>query len=356
MDMTLATDKDLHEGATHPRLALYGDFYRQEVSSYGVSIAQFQGLQETNGIRPSGDFYHQEPEMCDQAEDNVMQPHMWTELQRESHMKFDDLHRQGAGKIRFEPLDKPPSAPADLFFEYELTTMRICHTEPYMIGNGLIDLLQSQEDASIIKVSRKKYSIKANVFHDAAMCILKVRMYGEQNGVYAVEFQCRGKSRPAFGQVYQRAQFHLQSLCGLEAFMPSVVIPEEQPSMDLEQGALPSPILDMATCTESAYLQAEAAILLACRARDQNTAEKLCNPDSAHAFRHLLVANELDIIYPTVCALALIAHCSQATLQFIRTILPELVIRADSRELPQLVLGKLTEIISVCNDANSQWH
>jgi len=360
MDMTHAPDVDLQDSLSQPEQAFCGDFYQQEMVSRGVSLAQFQEMQATSEVSFCEDFYRQEPEFSGQAWNMVMQSHIWTELHSESHMSCDTFPAVtlncDCGETRFQASDRPPSAPADQFFEYEPTTIHIHHAEPHIIGNGLLDILNSQEDANILKVRREKYSIKANVFDDAEMCVLKVRIYDEQKGVYAVEFQCRGKSRLAFRQVYQRLQIHLRSLCGLEVAMPSAAIlerPQLTCATDSHQDVLPSPILDMATCTESVHLQSEAAATLAHLARDQKVAAKLCNANSVDAFRHLLCATELDIIYPTLCALALISQCSQAALQFIRKLLPELLNGAETHKLPQLVKDKLEEVISICNRTTS---
>jgi len=360
--MTHAPNVDLQESLSQPEQAFSGDFYQQEMVSRSVSLAQFQEMHATGEVWFCEDFYRQEPKFSGQAWNKVMQSHIWTELHSKPHMICDNAPCVSLncdfGETRFQASDKPPSAPADLFFEYEPTTVYIHHAEPHIIGNGLLDILKSEEDASILKVRREKYSIKANVFDDAEMCILKVRIYEEQEGVYAVEFQCRGKSRLVFGLVCQRLQIHLRSLCGLEVAMPIAAIlegPTLTCATDSHQDFLPSPILDMATCTETVHLQSEAATILAHLARDQKVAAKLCNANSVDAFRHLLCRTELDIIYPTVCALALIAHCSQAALQFMQTLLPELVNGAEEHKLPQLVKDKLSEVISICNSATSSY-
>jgi len=107
-------------------------------------------------------------------------------------------------EVRFQKGDAPPDLPADTSFQLEVTSGYVCSSSPVEMGNRLLDFFNKRMDAIVRKVSREKFSIKAEVCSDGAACELKVRMYQKEFG-FAFEFQRRRGDTIVFNRVYREA-------------------------------------------------------------------------------------------------------------------------------------------------------
>eukprot|EP00747_Dinoflagellata_sp_TGD_P165081 gnl/TRDRNA2_/TRDRNA2_185901_c0_seq1.p1 gnl/TRDRNA2_/TRDRNA2_185901_c0~~gnl/TRDRNA2_/TRDRNA2_185901_c0_seq1.p1 ORF type:complete len:676 (+),score=86.49 gnl/TRDRNA2_/TRDRNA2_185901_c0_seq1:83-2110(+) len=112
---------------------------------------------------------------------------------------------------RFLAVDLPPNAPQDQSFTFEPSTFHLpAVLVPDEIGNSLLNFLATEADASCTKVDRKKFAIRASVDGDAGSCALKVRVYAEDEGRYAIEFQRRSGDSLALDSIYRRAKAHFK--------------------------------------------------------------------------------------------------------------------------------------------------
>jgi serine/threonine protein kinase len=120
---------------------------------------------------------------------------------------------------RFSEEATPPSASSDSEFRFEPTTLHVCGSTPARVGNHLLDFLTAIAGASVLKVNRRKFTVKAAFEGNAGTCILKVRIYTEGPSRYAVEFQRRGGEAAALHLLYRRAMEYLGHL--VRALAPS---------------------------------------------------------------------------------------------------------------------------------------
>eukprot|EP00747_Dinoflagellata_sp_TGD_P185253 gnl/TRDRNA2_/TRDRNA2_41698_c0_seq1.p1 gnl/TRDRNA2_/TRDRNA2_41698_c0~~gnl/TRDRNA2_/TRDRNA2_41698_c0_seq1.p1 ORF type:complete len:659 (+),score=115.33 gnl/TRDRNA2_/TRDRNA2_41698_c0_seq1:64-2040(+) len=106
--------------------------------------------------------------------------------------------------LPFEECHVPPRRPQDGLFKLEPTTFHVSANSPLEVGNHLLFFLATVVGASVRKVDRQKFTIKADVDGAKGTCTLKVRVYAEDGG-YAVEFQRRNGDSMALNLVYQQA-------------------------------------------------------------------------------------------------------------------------------------------------------
>jgi hypothetical protein len=124
-------------------------------------------------------------------------------------------------------LDLAPEIPDDPLFDLEATTFFSEDPAPE-IGNRVLRLLQDH-GAFILKVSRDKMSVKANVDIRRLRCMLTVRLYRtERASETAVEFQHRRGNKLAFHAFFRQAQrcFDIET------------IPEDESQLNLWASAL----------------------------------------------------------------------------------------------------------------------
>lgn len=107
--------------------------------------------------------------------------------------------------------DIPPSVPTDAFFKFEITTMTAFSSTPFEIGNDLVSFLHKQTIVSLTKVKRPKFSITADVFGGGSMCTLKIRIYSQVTGRFAIEFQRRSGDSVLFNNTFRKVSRYLAS-------------------------------------------------------------------------------------------------------------------------------------------------
>lgn len=209
----------------------------------------------------------------------------------------------------FQPDDVPPQQPGSKHFKFEPTTMYMKTDVPYTLGLGVLDFLDSQVIASVSKVNRKKFTIKADAFLENVACSTKIRVWEvaqEAKGEFAVEFQRRAGDPFTFGDVYRQACFFLSGrfpgvVRGRPVYagetLPALLLPVQSSERDAAEVA---PLLEMAGMESLPAMQAEAAVVLAnLSCRDPDIAKLLCNEDAFDQFAKLLASDRLDVNYPT---------------------------------------------------------
>eukprot|EP00747_Dinoflagellata_sp_TGD_P188514 gnl/TRDRNA2_/TRDRNA2_47643_c0_seq1.p1 gnl/TRDRNA2_/TRDRNA2_47643_c0~~gnl/TRDRNA2_/TRDRNA2_47643_c0_seq1.p1 ORF type:complete len:498 (-),score=87.19 gnl/TRDRNA2_/TRDRNA2_47643_c0_seq1:136-1422(-) len=254
---------------------------------------------------------------------------------------------------RFQESDEPPNAPDDEYFEFERSTLFLTSSRPSDTGNLLLDFLDTQVISKIAKVSRKKFAIKAEVFvGGGSMSKLKVRMYRQEEGRYAVQFQRRGGSATTFNDAYKLASEFLSLSSDSkvksgkenrdptrEGQKPPSLIPVEELDM--------TPMLEMATLSEQPSLQAEAALALADAAQDDRVAASLC---TSQAFEEsalkLLESDRMDISYPTARLLLTLAKCPRAEAAFANSAIAPIIEKKAQSESNKCVQDLLAQALS----------
>lgn len=110
---------------------------------------------------------------------------------------------------RFSAGDQPPQVPTSESFTLEPTTFCASSDDPAKLGNDVLEFLSMACGALIQKVSSQKFTIKADVNDDdCGACTMKVRIYEQSVGKYAVEFQRRGGESTALHKVFDQASNH----------------------------------------------------------------------------------------------------------------------------------------------------
>lgn len=209
---------------------------------------------------------------------------------------------------RFKNFEIPPDVPEDPHFKLAMTTF-ICRCSPSGGMNILLELFETQVISEVTKMSREKFAVKLDVFDKGLSCSMKFRMYRQQSGEHAMEFQRRSGDAVAFHKVYQQACLKLEprSDC-TETFADAT--PLWEPPNGQSSIAEFSPLIDMLSFLNAPELQAEAATGLADIASGHQAAAVITC--SEHLFEHLtklLQIDRVDVAYPIACLLSSLADC-----------------------------------------------
>mmetsp|Transcript_26321 Transcript_26321/g.55896 ORF Transcript_26321/g.55896 Transcript_26321/m.55896 type:complete len:443 (-) Transcript_26321:149-1477(-) len=254
---------------------------------------------------------------------------------------------------RFEEGDVPPTAPSDELFEFEVTTLYASCEAPHDIGNHLLDFLDTQMVSSVSKVRRKKYAIKADAFVGTVMCTLKVRVYGQERGEYAIEFQRRSGDCLTFNSAYQRAGSYLAERVTVSNAPKAACQVSPAPLSSIVEGGLLeeaeiSPLLDMAGLVDLPSLQAESVTVLERLAQDEKAAGRLlCTAHAFEAIKKLLQTDQNDVAYPTARMLTLLSQCDEAVPRFAdHELLSTIVGKVRSEAVSALVQQELAAVLN----------
>lgn len=226
--------------------------------------------------------------------------------------------------------DSPFAPPDDEFWEFSPTTIHFSCPAVHTLGNCLLNFLADEVTASVTKVTRAKFAIKADVFIDNVMCSIKVRVWKEASpGQFAVEFQRRGGDVRTFNSVYQRASQYLQphfTAVGdnfpviSEFFLAPPPLPISP--LPLSQGDVTmeiAPLIDMAGQASNPVIQAESASMLANLATDEKTAAAMCTTETNEAITTLLKEDATEVALPTANIMLSLSKCPAAIPYFITT-------------------------------------
>jgi hypothetical protein len=216
--------------------------------------------------------------------------------------------------------DFPPAMPVDPDFRCEGTTVIIENSSPEQIGNGLLNLLRQEAAASITKVSRKKFSVKAYVHVDGFSCDVKIRVYRQDFG-FAVEFQRRSGDALAFQRLFRLASERLNSYSHAASLEKHAFIDaHQQPVMQVPVAQVVSskqelsiaPLLEMAECTSDLNLLAEVAETLADYAMDTTLSWQLNTPDALKVRENIARIDHVSVAHPMKRLRAALDHVAQS--------------------------------------------
>jgi hypothetical protein len=231
---------------------------------------------------------------------------------------------------RFTADDILPPAPMDPFFSFAVTTLIVSLREfdsPYELMNLFVDFLMGQKNqkgappvaSEILKINRKKFCVKANVFLNNMMCTLKARAYQQETGQMAFEVQRRCGDTVTFNGVYRHAAHFLQERYIITRGVPQAM-GAAQITPPIPEGKVEvchwEPILEMAKQTpNSPELQAEAASTMSSWIEDAEpeAIDALCTDSGVvEAIKELLKTDCVDICYPTTKLLLRLADSGSA--------------------------------------------
>lgn len=234
-----------------------------------------------------------------------------------------DKHDARDEQAQFLHGDVPPALPSDPYFCLESTVVIIRETlSPEHIGNGLLSLLREEVAASITKMRRIKFSVKAHVFIQGLQCEVKVRVYKQEFG-YTVEFQRRSGDILAFRGLFRLASERLDSysraaseeqhaFAGVHESMvlqvPSAV---GQPGTSKQELSI-VPLLEMARGTSDVCMQSEVAEALAAYASDANFSSQLSTLDALDVCDKLSRVDHVSVAHPMRRLTAALAHVTES--------------------------------------------
>eukprot|EP00440_Ansanella_granifera_P068054 gb/GFBE01073828.1/.p1 GENE.gb/GFBE01073828.1/~~gb/GFBE01073828.1/.p1 ORF type:complete len:375 (+),score=78.68 gb/GFBE01073828.1/:1-1125(+) len=278
------------------RVALFGDFYRQQEDVYrGLTL-------DTMQAPVAGAAYEEEF-----AWQNLMDPSgpmadVNTIQSVKAHQ--EEKHSATSPPLRFDAKDVPPMLPEDRHFNMEATHLLLNSQEEaaWEAGNRLLEILDEEATAEIKKVNRQKFTVKAVAFWQGLTCEIKLRAYGLQGRHFAFEFQrVRGDSL-AFNGLFRLIKQHLTSPCSEEVRTGPAFFPPTPPVAFVSDeahndsiGPL-TPLIDAAFNAEDVHEQAEVAAGLAAVAEDDAAARTLCTPKASAAIRKLLEVNCFEVV------------------------------------------------------------
>lgn len=340
--------------------------FHKPFGGFGERDHDFQGMHLSLGDGPSSDPYHDSAGFFGDA------PFLKAQ-------DFDGI-KNGITTSQAEFVEEylAPPTPVDNFFQLAVTTLHVMLTPVMLaksaadIGNCLLFFLGTSVSASIEKVRPQKFWIRADVFlkSDAhcslGMCTLKIRIYANDNGTFAVEFMRRSGDAVVFHTVFQQASSYLQERMkivdqvGGDTTPPPPqfgklsipILPPMGPPDQFEKEAAPlAPVLDMAAMTEQPLLQAESAATLAEMAeQDVRRAEDLCTEEVFCAIQHLLLCDLMAVAFPTARLLLQLVYCSQAEGFFAQEgVMEEILkkVRSEKDSRSALATNQLAQVFNV---------
>lgn len=282
-----------------------------------------------------------------------------------SSIQYPSLALEGSTcPLRFQRGDVPPEAPITEHFEFEKTTAFITTSAVDKVANGILDFLESQVVASILKVRQQKFSVKVDIFLEHIMCTMKIRVWkvASKQDHYAIEFQRRLGDPFAFGNAYRQCVEFLSSqfpgISGDTEQQRSMLPPSPPPPpategnrSDEELDAELFSLLDMASMTQCPNLQAEAASALAKLACDDLCVAKyLSKVEVLDQFLPLLSCDAVDVLYPTARMLSAVAANATTSLaeHSISKVVIEKISDPRSKQLVRLELAKAVSAAFHC--------
>jgi len=341
------------------------DYYRDPDDLKSVGMSSNDAMAFQSACTSYGDFYPA-PEpvrgigmgMSSMPELEILQGGIYSDCLEGMPDGFCKV--AGAGPERFTEADYPPLMPMDPLFRLQTTSFRVLpgNSGGSYIGDVLLQFLDKKVVATILKINRRKYTIKANVFLDHIMCTLKIRAYEQTSGTYAVEFQKRAGNDLVFGHAYCEGKKHVLmhfASASAEEAPKAESVPRVSPQ-DLPQEALEgmqrlpaTPLLDMVSVDNNPSCQAEAAVALANIAQDPQltAAAGLGDERSLKDFQKLLQLDSMDVSFPTSQMLLSLAACPQAASCFTdELLLSAMLEKVRSRDTAAPVQQHLAQAIS----------
>jgi hypothetical protein len=170
---------------------------------------------------------------ADVAGGDFLEPDLLLSLERASMhggkaSSFEDGVSNGVNE-HFTMLNVPPAVPSDPYFQLATTSLRLgmpaMDMSPHLVGDSILAFFKDACTAQLLKVRPSKFWVKANVFVDGRLCVVKARVYSQGLNVYALELQRRSGCSLLFNTIY--SQF-------VDFFRQEGYVLHEQPDFSVE--------------------------------------------------------------------------------------------------------------------------
>jgi hypothetical protein len=199
----------------------------------------------------------------------------------------------------FMSTDVPPSLEQETQTYLGVTTIE-CSYSPITAGNKLVMFLESMVDADTrhLKVSRKKFTIRAEVVEDGFVCGIKIRIY-QQECASIVEFQRRSGDIVAFNKLFRKASGYLgKHSC--DPIGQDIWISRDIPCVaSLPPKEAIAPLLDLVSSCRHTQMLAEVASSLSVIAMDPMVAAQLRMHCAFSVLQELREVSDFSVSFPT---------------------------------------------------------
>jgi hypothetical protein len=211
-------------------------------------------------------------------------------------------------ELRFKNGDEPPELTPDIAAHLEVTNLQSSGSSPVEIGNKLLSVLKDTIGAHVTKLSRAKFTVRAQGFLAGKYFEIKVRVYKQKElkAMYLLDFQKRRGDATAFQLLFQQVKEALhvggpkQTVVSEEAWVnipQTVTLPPEQAI---------APLLSMVDANQDVHLLAEVASGLSVLAQDVQISTALRLPCSYSALHKLESIDDFRVAVPTSCLLSFV--------------------------------------------------
>jgi len=100
--------------------------------------------------------------------------------------------------------------PEHNFFQLGPTTVLVSSVSAATLLDRLLDFLAEDASGVLLKVNRKKFTLKAQVFIDGFSCVAKAYIYKKCAGQYVIDIQRRSGDSVAFQRMYRSVSQHFE--------------------------------------------------------------------------------------------------------------------------------------------------
>jgi hypothetical protein len=311
---------------------LHGDFYMEESNvTRGCTMSWGK---EATPYAPADDYYSADAKVTNgismaglahvNGSDGVLSkvvqdsenwgPSQYMNMGMIAGLQPGPLFQSAVTDDSFQQDTQPPEHSQNEWFFDDATMLQIKTSSPQNLGNTVLEFLETQVVASISKVNRQKYTIKADAFVDNIMCCLKIRIWKcpEKDEDYIVHVHRRSGDAFTFGHLRAQA-FNFISARFSGSSPPWADVDDYlplPPPPPLEVGPLDerdvNPLLDMLGLP-IATMQAEAASVLSKMVCEEpSTAKLLCKPGAFDQIEWALGCDDLSVTYPTARLLSVL--------------------------------------------------
>jgi len=196
----------------------------------------------------------------------------------------------------FDAEYKPPVVSEEIQAFLESTSLQLSNHSPIAAGNDLLSFLRNEIDAKVNKVSKNKFTLRAEVFVGGLWCSIKVRIY-EDGGGSIMEIQRRSGDSISFFSLYRQVSEHFLGSSSLQTVSSSPLKVPDIPSFPANQGI--APLLDMADSCGDTNVLAEVASTLNAMAADPAVAAELRMPRAIAVLEQLSQVSDFRVSFPT---------------------------------------------------------
>jgi hypothetical protein len=109
--------------------------------------------------------------------------------------------------------ERPPAIPQDKHFKLGNNTILVDSAAAEHLGDALLGFFDADVATVLLKVRRRKFSIKTKITIDGLDCVAKVYLYTQGSSQYVVDVQRRSGDHLVFQRFYRWLSQHLREGC-----------------------------------------------------------------------------------------------------------------------------------------------